>query len=407
MGITLFAGIVGQHSLCLAEFRRINGYGKDAVVRHRPSWKHNGSAQPKTGSSAAWYPVGSNLDDGALTDVGSLHRLVRVTERPEVYDPVAQSHVGVSLDRPVQTADSGGLDTPRLTGVGLNPEVSAPLHLTRTPELLGAPPTPRTDALPLRVDSRATGSIDSGQAATADASGVGGGSCQTVTSRRDSCFARRHTAERAPLDLFVSSCRSVDSNGTRLSSRTRIALRTARRRPAAHSGGLKAIGRLSTNSPSATRGETGLVHARRRGERVARIVATGSPQDSASDHERGRWWWGGMSVGYPPSAPRRVTTGAGQAVHNSGLQRRGTLSQGLGLRLGHVHLRLRQKAKRQLRRPSPYRVSWSSDDNVALLIISFIRVAERRAMEVRCPVVCQESDGLIADSVDRTRGGPD
>lgn len=83
------------------------------MVRRRSSVKSGLIDRLLHASSAVRGPIDFHLQYRDFTDAGSLPRLVRAIKLAEVYNRVAQSHLGVTLDQPDYTAHADGHGTTR------------------------------------------------------------------------------------------------------------------------------------------------------------------------------------------------------------------------------------------------------------------------------------------------------
>ncbi len=108
----LITGITGQDGSYLAEFLLAKGYEVHGVVRRASSFN--------TGRLDHLYQDPHEDDPclllhfGDLTDGDGLARLILEIEPDELYNLGAQSHVRVSFDQPLYTADTDALGTLRL-----------------------------------------------------------------------------------------------------------------------------------------------------------------------------------------------------------------------------------------------------------------------------------------------------
>jgi GDPmannose 4,6-dehydratase len=107
----LISGITGQDGSYLAEFLLEKGYEVHGIIRRTSTFNtgriihifqdiHEQGARLK-------------LHYGELEDASRLEKLIQIVEPDEVYNLAAQSHVRVSFDEPVYTADVVGLGTLR------------------------------------------------------------------------------------------------------------------------------------------------------------------------------------------------------------------------------------------------------------------------------------------------------
>lgn len=114
----LITGITGQDGSYLAEFLLGKGYEVHGLIRRSSSFNtgridhlytdpHILALQKRAGAKMI-------LHYGDLSDSNGLHKLMEQTDPHEVYNLAAQSHVRVSFDMPVYSADIVGLGTLRL-----------------------------------------------------------------------------------------------------------------------------------------------------------------------------------------------------------------------------------------------------------------------------------------------------
>ena len=101
----LITGITGQDGSYLAEFLLAKGYEVHGIMRRSSNF-----------STGRIEHVRENLHlhYGDMTDSMSLLHILESAEPDEVYNLAAQSHVRVSFDLPVYTADSVAMGTARL-----------------------------------------------------------------------------------------------------------------------------------------------------------------------------------------------------------------------------------------------------------------------------------------------------
>ncbi|HWD37689.1 MAG TPA: GDP-mannose 4,6-dehydratase [Fimbriimonas sp.] len=110
--VALITGITGQDGSYLAELLLEKGYEIHAIIRRSSSFN--------TGRIEHLYtdPHDPNarifLHYGDLTDGDSLRKVIESVKPDEVYNLGAQSHVKVSFEQPVYTADADALGTLRL-----------------------------------------------------------------------------------------------------------------------------------------------------------------------------------------------------------------------------------------------------------------------------------------------------
>ena len=102
----LITGINGQSGSYLAEFLLSKGYEVFGTI------KRNSVSENQTSRLDSIYDkIKDNLIYADLLDVPSLLHALKISEPDEVYNLAAQSHVRVSFDQPVYTAQTTGIGT--------------------------------------------------------------------------------------------------------------------------------------------------------------------------------------------------------------------------------------------------------------------------------------------------------
>jgi GDPmannose 4,6-dehydratase len=102
----LITGINGQDGSYLAEFLIDKGYEVFGTV------KRNSVAENQTSRLDQIYSrIGKNLIYADLTDLSSLLHALKISNPAEVYNLAAQSHVRISFDQPLYTAQTTGIGT--------------------------------------------------------------------------------------------------------------------------------------------------------------------------------------------------------------------------------------------------------------------------------------------------------
>jgi GDPmannose 4,6-dehydratase len=102
----LITGINGQSGSYLAELLIDKGYDVFGTV------KRNSVAENQTARLDSVYDkIGKNLIYADLTDLSSLLNALRISNPDEIYNLAAQSHVRISFDQPIYTANATGLGT--------------------------------------------------------------------------------------------------------------------------------------------------------------------------------------------------------------------------------------------------------------------------------------------------------
>jgi GDPmannose 4,6-dehydratase len=100
----LITGINGQDGSYLAEFLLEKGYEVFGVL------KRNSVAENQTARLHSIYDK-ITLEYGDLTDMSSLVRIISKIMPDEIYNLAAQSHVRISFDQPIYTANVTGVGT--------------------------------------------------------------------------------------------------------------------------------------------------------------------------------------------------------------------------------------------------------------------------------------------------------
>ena len=99
----LVTGITGQDGSYLAEFLLGKGYDVHGFIRRSSSFNtariEHIYHDPHTSDGRLF------LHHADLTDANSLSKLLRQIEPMEIYNLASQSHVRVSFDQPIYTAD--------------------------------------------------------------------------------------------------------------------------------------------------------------------------------------------------------------------------------------------------------------------------------------------------------------
>ncbi len=104
--VALITGINGQDGSYLAEFLVDKGYEVWGTV------KRNSVAENQTARlNGVYEKIKNNLQYVDMTDLSSLVRIIQESQPDEVYNLAAQSHVRVSFDQPIYTANTTGIGT--------------------------------------------------------------------------------------------------------------------------------------------------------------------------------------------------------------------------------------------------------------------------------------------------------
>lgn len=152
MGKTaLISGITGQDGSYLAELLLAKGYTVHGLVRRSSSFNteridhiYQGPQHPERTLV---------LHHADLSDGVALVNLLRETAPDEVYNLGAQSHVRVSFDTPLYTADTTGLGTLRLLEAIRASGVDTRIYQASSSEMFGSTPPPQHEGTPFHPRS--------------------------------------------------------------------------------------------------------------------------------------------------------------------------------------------------------------------------------------------------------------
>ena len=139
----LITGITGQDGSYLAEFLLGKGYEVHGVVRRSSTFGTERIdhlyLDPHEPESRLF------LHYGDLTDASGLAHLVQTIRPDEVYNLGAQSHVQVSFQSPVYTADADALGTLRLLEAVRQLEKPVRYYQASSSEMFGTSPPPQNE----------------------------------------------------------------------------------------------------------------------------------------------------------------------------------------------------------------------------------------------------------------------
>lgn len=140
----LLTGITGQDGSYLAELLLDKGYEVYGLIR-RSSSINTGRIDYIFERLRLYY--------GDLTDAARLSQLVAEVRPDEVYNLAAQSHVRVSFDEPLYTADVVALGTLRLLEAVRVHAPEARFYQASSSEMFGSSPPPQSERTPFRPRS--------------------------------------------------------------------------------------------------------------------------------------------------------------------------------------------------------------------------------------------------------------
>ena len=145
----LITGITGQDGSYLAEFLLAKGYEVHGLVRRSSTFgteRINHLYRDPHDKDARLF-----LHYGDLTDGASLRRVLTAVGPDEVYNLAAQSHVRLSFDQPVYTAEAGALGTLRLLEAIRDTRLGARFYQASSSEMFGrTTESPQRETTPFR-----------------------------------------------------------------------------------------------------------------------------------------------------------------------------------------------------------------------------------------------------------------
>ncbi len=100
--VALITGINGQDGSYLAEYLLEIGYDVHGIL------KRNSVAENQTARLDKIFGL-VHLHYADLTDISSLYRVINKVQPDEIYNLAAQSHVRISFDQPIYTANATGV----------------------------------------------------------------------------------------------------------------------------------------------------------------------------------------------------------------------------------------------------------------------------------------------------------
>jgi GDPmannose 4,6-dehydratase len=130
--IALITGINGQDGSYLAEFLLNKGYEVWGTI------KRNSVAENQTSRLDEIYPqLLGKLQYADLTDLASLVSVIQQCKPDEIYNLAAQSHVRVSFDQPIYTAQATGVGTLNLLEAVRLTKPDAKIYQASSSEMFG------------------------------------------------------------------------------------------------------------------------------------------------------------------------------------------------------------------------------------------------------------------------------
>ncbi len=147
----LITGITGQDGSYLAELLLDKGYEVHGLIRRSSSFnteRINHLYRDPHDKDARLF-----LHYGDLTDGASLRHVLHTVGPDEIYNLAAQSHVRLSFDQPVYTAETGAIGTLQLLEAIRDTQISARFYQASSSEMFGNMPPPQNESTPFRPRS--------------------------------------------------------------------------------------------------------------------------------------------------------------------------------------------------------------------------------------------------------------
>jgi GDPmannose 4,6-dehydratase len=129
--VALITGINGQDGSYLAELLLDKGYEVHGIL------KRNSVAENQTARIKVYNQIKDNLTYADMTDLASLNRVIGKVQPDEIYNLAAQSHVRISFDQPVYTANTVGIGTLNLLEATLATCKNAKIYQASSSEMFG------------------------------------------------------------------------------------------------------------------------------------------------------------------------------------------------------------------------------------------------------------------------------
>ncbi len=142
----LITGVTGQDGSYMAEQLLEKGYEVHGVVRRSSTF--NRSRIDHIHHDDHLPGKNLHLHYGDVTDAARMSQLVYDIRPHEVYNLAAQSHVRVSFDEPVYTAQATGVSTINMLEAIRSVDTSIRFYQASTSEMFGASPPPQNENTP-------------------------------------------------------------------------------------------------------------------------------------------------------------------------------------------------------------------------------------------------------------------
>ncbi len=142
----LITGVTGQDGSYMAGQLLEKGYEVHGVVRRSSTF--NRSRIDHLHHDEHIPGKNLHLHYGDVTDAARMQQLIRELHPHEVYNLAAQSHVRVSFDEPLYTAEATGVSTLNLLEAIRTTDTSIRFYQASTSEMFGASPPPQNETTP-------------------------------------------------------------------------------------------------------------------------------------------------------------------------------------------------------------------------------------------------------------------
>jgi GDPmannose 4,6-dehydratase len=129
--VALITGINGQDGSYLAELLLEKGYEVHGIL------KRNSVAENQTARIKVYDEIKDNLTYADMTDLASLNRVLAKVQPDEIYNLAAQSHVRISFDQPIYTANTVAIGTLNLLEATLSMCKNAKIYQASSSEMFG------------------------------------------------------------------------------------------------------------------------------------------------------------------------------------------------------------------------------------------------------------------------------
>ena len=142
----LITGVTGQDGSYMAGQLLDKGYEVHGLVRRSSTFNRGRIDHLHHDEHIAGQNL--HLHYGDVTDAARMHQLVSELQPQEVYNLAAQSHVRVSFDEPLYTAEATGVSTLNLLEAIRSVDKSIRFYQASTSEMFGASPPPQNEDTP-------------------------------------------------------------------------------------------------------------------------------------------------------------------------------------------------------------------------------------------------------------------